>query len=86
MKANHESAITCKVIVIGQSGVGKTSITTNYVKNTYHRDCLPTQGASFSSKVQIFENEDRVIKFDVNLNCHPIDMGHSWPGEISQFS
>lgn len=65
MNKNYESAITCKVIVIGQSGVGKTSITTNYVKNTFHSDCLPTQGASFSSRVRIFEEEDKVIKFDV---------------------
>ena len=65
MKTNFESALTCKIIVIGQSGVGKTSMITKYVKNTFQTDCLPTQGASFSSRAQIFKQEDKVIKFDV---------------------
>jgi GTPase SAR1 family protein len=62
------TAISSKVVLIGQSGVGKTSIIARYVKNTFSSDCLPTPGASFASKVMNFSDYDKVIKFDVILN------------------
>ena len=59
------TAITCKVVMIGDSGVGKTSIISRYVKHTFTSDCLPTPGASFASKMMQFPEFDQVIKFDV---------------------
>ncbi len=67
MNSNFDStAISCKVVLIGQSGVGKTSIINRYVKNTFSSDCPPTPGVSFVSKVMNFTEHDKVIKFDVN--------------------
>ena len=63
---NYDStAITSKVVLIGQSGVGKTSIISRYVRNTFNSDVLPTPGVSFVSKIMNFVEYDKVIKFDV---------------------
>ncbi len=63
---NYESsAVTCKVVLIGESGVGKTSIIARYVKNIFSSDTLPTPGASFASKSMEFTEYDKIIKFDV---------------------
>jgi GTPase SAR1 family protein len=61
------AAVACKVVLIGDSGVGKTSIIARYVKNLFSSDCLPTPGASFASKVMNFHEYDKVIKFDVKI-------------------
>jgi GTPase SAR1 family protein len=61
------TAITCKVVIIGDSGVGKTSIISRYVKHTFTSDSLPTPGASFASKMMQFPEFDQVVKYDVNL-------------------
>jgi GTPase SAR1 family protein len=64
---NENSAISLKVVLIGESGVGKTSIINRYVKSTFSSDILPTPGASFVSKLMNFNEFDKVIKFDVIL-------------------
>lgn len=75
------SVITCKVVLIGETGVGKTSIISRYTKNSYNNDTTSTLGASFSSKIMNFPEFDKIIKFDVNILL-TLDMGHCWTGEI----
>ena len=49
---------TCKLIVLGDSGVGKTTIIHKYVYDEYRVDFKATIGADFSSKsIQKTENE-----------------------------
>ena len=57
-----EDIIPCKVIVVGDSGVGKTSIINRFLEN-YNPDEKATIGASFSSKLQIIDNYN--ISFDI---------------------
>jgi Ras-related protein Rab-5C len=64
----NSSAVTCKVVLIGETGVGKSSIINRYVKNTFSSDLLPTPGASFASKVMNFHEFDKVVKFDVKCS------------------
>jgi Ras-related protein Rab-5C len=67
MNTNSDSsAIACKVVLIGQSGVGKTSIINRYVNDQFLSDSRPTLGASFASKVMNFKEYDKIIKFDVS--------------------
>ncbi len=61
------TASTCKVVMVGESGVGKSSIINRFVKNTFSSDQLPTPGASFASKVMTFHEYDKVVKFDVEF-------------------
>jgi GTPase SAR1 family protein len=69
-KKVDSSAVTCKVVLIGDSGVGKSSIINRYTKNTFSSDLLPTLGASFASKVMNFYEYDKLIKFDVKKQFH----------------
>ena len=41
---------TCKVVLLGETGVGKTSIISRYVTNTFSDVLMTTTGASFATK------------------------------------
>ena len=60
-----EGATNCKVVLIGESGVGKTSIITRYTLNTFKSQRLPTTGANFVQKTIILEDENKSIKFEI---------------------
>ena len=60
--SSKNSIIPCKVIVVGDSGVGKTSIINRYLQ-CYNPDEKSTLGASFSSKTQIVDNYN--ISFEI---------------------
>lgn len=45
----QDKKINCKIILLGEANVGKTSLINRYVKNEF-LDTSPSLGASFSSK------------------------------------
>ena len=52
-----------KVIILGSSGVGKTSLMRQYVNKTFTKDYKTTLGADFSIKeVEIDENQSAVVQ------------------------
>ncbi len=54
-----------KIILLGESGVGKTSIIERFKGNPFDENYKPSMGASFASKnIKIPESED-VIKFQL---------------------
>ena len=63
--SNGEKEITCKVVLLGESGVGKTSIIQNYVNNIFEATVYPTGTANFFSKEIYFEKEKKKIKFEI---------------------
>jgi len=64
MIANTET-IFCKVVILGELEVGKTSIINRYTQNTFQETTLTTVGASFASKTIIFEEYLKTIKFEI---------------------
>ena len=58
----NENAIPCKVIIVGNSGVGKTSIIGRYL-NKFNENEKSTIGASFSNKISIIDKYK--ISFDI---------------------
>lgn len=42
--------IVCKIIIIGDGGVGKTSLLRKYIKNQFETDYLPTVGVNISKQ------------------------------------
>ena len=51
MEDDSESEYTtCKVVLLGEAGVGKTSIISRYVSNTFSDVLMSTTGASFATK------------------------------------
>ena len=45
---DEKKAISCKVVLIGESGVGKTSIISRYMTNTFNPAIGSTPGANFT--------------------------------------
>ena len=65
MTAEEEGALTCKVVLIGESGVGKTSIISRYTTNTFKSQLMPTPGANFVTKNVLLEDENQSIKYEI---------------------
>ena len=62
---NEDGIITCKVVLLGESGVGKTSIIQRYINNIFNPENPTTGGANFTSKTVKFEEENQKIKFEI---------------------
>ena len=58
----NEDGIPCKVILVGDSGVGKTSIIGRYL-NKYTAEQRATIGASYSNKTQMVDKYQ--LNFDI---------------------
>lgn len=59
------NALSCKVVLIGESGVGKTCIMERFVNNTFCSVLMSTTGASFKTKLVDIEGENQTIKFEI---------------------
>ena len=60
-----KAALQCKVVLIGESGVGKTSIINRYISNTFSNVLTATPGASFTSKTIFLKDYNQSIKFEI---------------------
>ena len=64
-KGNEKEAINCKVVLIGRSTVGKTSIISRYTTNIFKESLMTTPGANFITKKVVFPEENETIKFEI---------------------
>jgi small GTP-binding protein len=55
----------CKTILIGETGVGKTSIIARYINNKYEEGIMSTHGANYISKNVEFEEYNESINFQI---------------------
>ena len=62
MEIKNNTPISCKVILVGDSGVGKTSIINRYL-NQYTENQKSTIGASYANKLETIDNYN--INFDI---------------------
>ena len=56
-----------KIVLMGISGVGKTSIINRYLKHTFEEEILSTSGICFNSKTLTFEETNETCKIDVKI-------------------
>ena len=59
---NEESV---KVVLIGESGVGKTSIISQFTKGIFNPDLMSTNGATFSTKKKEFKESNKILSFEI---------------------
>ena len=57
--------ITCKVVLVGDTGVGKTCIIQRYVNNNYDENTESTVASTYTYKVLNFPNYNKSISFDI---------------------
>ena len=61
MEINNEGI---KIVLIGESGVGKTSIIERFIENKFEENIDPSLGGSFFEKVLLF-NDGEKLTFDI---------------------
>ena len=66
-KKEPENPDSFKVVLLGESGVGKTSILNRFTKNTFADNIVSTAGVCFLSKIILIPNINKYCKLDVNL-------------------
>jgi small GTP-binding protein len=59
MMVNSTYVYPCKVILVGDSGVGKTSIISRYI-NLYNPNPISTTGSSYSLKETVLDNNTKI--------------------------
>ena len=57
--------ITCKVVLVGDSGVGKTCIIQRYVNNDYNENTESTTASTYTYKVVDYKQYNKSISFDI---------------------
>ena len=60
-----EETLSFKLVLIGESGVGKTSLINRYVSNTFESNMVPSPGSSFTTKTMLFKDYNKSVKFDI---------------------
>ena len=63
---DDEGAQTCKVVLLGASGDGKTCIIARFINNTFEENLISTTGASYAGKTMTFDEfGGKSIKFEI---------------------
>jgi small GTP-binding protein len=65
VKYPDETEVRIKVVLIGESGVGKTSLISQFENGKFDADVTPTNGATFVTKRIELEEEKKGITFEL---------------------
>ena len=57
--------ISCKVVLVGESGVGKTSIIHRYLYNEYDDNRITTSSPEYKNKILEYPEYNKSITFDI---------------------
>ena len=55
----------CKVILVGEAGVGKTCIIVRFINNEYYDGAPSTTGANYASKVLEFKEYNKSLQYEI---------------------
>ena len=59
-------ALSCKVVILGESGVGKTCIINRYINDSFNPESMTTSGASYASKTMYFNSYEKNMNQDLD--------------------
>ena len=62
---NEDQTIKCKVVLLGKSGVGKTSIISRYTTNVFKESLMTTPGANFITKKVNFPKANKTVRIQI---------------------
>ena len=62
---SEKESLKCKVVLIGETRVGKTSIINRYISDNFSSSLSPTPGASFTAKTVFIKDYNQSIKFEI---------------------
>ena len=55
----------CKVVLLGESSVGKTSIITRFIDDSFSANGMATTGASYANKSIVYRDYKKALKFEI---------------------
>ena len=58
------NSLSCKIVLVGESGVGKTCIISQFVCQIFQQDVQTSSSATFNSKTLIYNN-NQVLKLEI---------------------
>ena len=61
----EKEALKCRVVFVGESGVGKYDIIHKYLSNTFISSSNNTLGANFVVKNEYFKDYEQTISFEI---------------------
>ena len=61
----ERGALPCKIVLLGESGVGKTSIISRYISNSFSSLGTATPGSNFTTKTVYMEEEKCSINYEI---------------------
>ena len=64
-KENEFEIKKCKLVFIGDSGVGKTAIISRFIKGTFENNYDSTNGATFANKKIEYKEKNIILQFDI---------------------
>ena len=62
---SQENSNSYKVVLVGESGVGKTSVTSYFLYNSFNESQTPTDTATFAQKLIEIKEINKTIEFDI---------------------
>ena len=62
---SDQDNISCKVVLVGDSGVGKTSIINRYLNNKYNENVEITVASTYNYKILKYPKYNKSISFDI---------------------
>ena len=66
MEEEEDDDDICKVVLLGEAGVGKTSIISRFYNGTFEESLMSTNGASYVCRNITFpEYENKLVKFEI---------------------
>ena len=62
----EENHLTCKVVLLGEAEINKTSIISRFINNTFDENKFSTTGASYAIRIMTFdEYGGKSVKFEI---------------------
>ena len=61
----NPNVVNCKVVLLGETTVGKTSIISRFINDSFDPNCITSLGASFISKTIYVPEHKKTVKFDI---------------------
>lgn len=62
---SDSNILSCKIVLLGESGVGKTCIISRYINKVFEGNTISTNGASYASKTLHFDDYETSLKVEI---------------------
>ena len=62
---SEDACVSCKVVLLGESGVGKTAIINRFMNDVFDEGGISTTGASYTDKIMQFPEFGKSLKFEI---------------------